>query len=119
MPGAHAQSGKAGDVIEEIERTLAKALSEARHRAGTAEGRGRRLARRDRPRLRAVVHAANVPGFGERVELGALLSEHLGGVRVAVDNDVSVGVLGSTVSAPAGRSRTCSASGSAPASAAA
>jgi glucokinase len=38
--------------------------------------------------------AANVPGFSERVELGSLVSEALGGTSVKVDNDVSVGVLG-------------------------
>ncbi len=43
----------------------------------------------------AVELAANVPGFSERVELGRLVSKQLGGVRVEVGNDVSVGVLGS------------------------
>jgi glucokinase len=38
--------------------------------------------------------AANVPGFMERVELGPLVSQQLGGVQVEVGNDVSVGVLG-------------------------
>src|SRR4051812_14065175 len=41
-----------------------------------------------------VMHAANVPGFGDRVEIGPLLSAALGGVPVFLDNDVSVGVLG-------------------------
>ena len=38
--------------------------------------------------------AANVPGFGGSVELGPLLSKTLGGVKVKIDNDVRVGVLG-------------------------
>ena len=38
--------------------------------------------------------AANVPGFSDRVELGPLVSEALGGTKVTVGNDVSVGVLG-------------------------
>ncbi len=38
--------------------------------------------------------AANVPGFSERVRLGPLVSDALGGVRVTIDNDVRVGVLG-------------------------
>lgn len=41
-----------------------------------------------------VFRAANVPGFGERVELGALLYRALDEVPVAVGNDVDVGVLG-------------------------
>ena len=88
------QSGKAGDVIEEIERTLAKALSEAGIAPAQLKAVGVGSPGEIDHASGAVVHAANVPGFGERVELGALLSEHLGGVRVAVDNDVSVGVLG-------------------------
>ncbi|MGZ8694990.1 MAG: ROK family protein, partial [Gaiellaceae bacterium] len=42
----------------------------------------------------AVELAANVPGFADRVELGPLVSERLGGVPVKVGNDVSVAVLG-------------------------
>jgi glucokinase len=42
----------------------------------------------------AVMMAANVPGFSDRVELGPMISEALAGVDVTVDNDVRVGVLG-------------------------
>ena len=42
----------------------------------------------------AVLLAANVPGFSERVELGPIVSELVDGVEVKVGNDVSVGVLG-------------------------
>jgi glucokinase len=42
----------------------------------------------------AVLLAANVPGFSERVELGPVISQQLGGVQVTIDNDVRVGVLG-------------------------
>ena len=41
-----------------------------------------------------VMLAANVPGFGGRVELGPLLSAALGGVEIILDNDVRVAVLG-------------------------
>src|SRR5262249_30068019 len=43
----------------------------------------------------AVRLAANVPGFTERVELGSIVSEELGGVSVSVENDVRAGILGS------------------------
>jgi glucokinase len=42
----------------------------------------------------ALLLAANVPGFSERVDLGPLISEELGGVDATIDNDVRVGVLG-------------------------
>ena len=42
----------------------------------------------------AVLLAANVPGFSDRVELGPLVSKQLGKVKVTIGNDVSVGVLG-------------------------
>ncbi len=38
--------------------------------------------------------ANNVPGFAGHVRLGPLVSQGLGGVRVTIDNDVRVGVLG-------------------------
>jgi glucokinase len=41
-----------------------------------------------------VSHAANVPGFTEPVRLGPQVSKALGGVTVAIDNDVRVGALG-------------------------
>jgi glucokinase len=44
----------------------------------------------------AVLRAANLPGFTDRVELGPLISEQLGGATVTVDNDVRVGVLGAS-----------------------
>jgi hypothetical protein len=45
-------------------------------------------------RAGAVLLAANVPGFTDRVELGPRVSAAFEGVQVTVDNDVSVGVLG-------------------------
>ncbi|MGH3135709.1 MAG: ROK family protein [Gaiellaceae bacterium] len=42
----------------------------------------------------AVLLAANVPGFADRVELGRLVSKQLGKVKATIGNDVSVGVLG-------------------------
>ena len=46
------------------------------------------------PDAGAVLLAANVPGFTDRVELGPLVAEQLSGaVPVKVDNDVRVGVL--------------------------
>jgi glucokinase len=45
-------------------------------------------------RAGAVLLAANVPGFTDRVELGPRVAAAFDGVRVTVDNDVSVGVLG-------------------------
>lgn len=41
-----------------------------------------------------VSHAPNLPGFHEPFPLGRVLSGLLGGVRVAVDNDVAVATLG-------------------------
>jgi glucokinase len=45
-------------------------------------------------RAGAVLLAANVPGFTDRVELGPRVSAAFDGVQVRVNNDVSVGVLG-------------------------
>jgi glucokinase len=45
-------------------------------------------------RAGAVLLAANLPGFTDRVELGPRVSAAFEGVQVTVDNDVSVGVLG-------------------------
>ena len=42
----------------------------------------------------AVSLSPNVPGFQERVELGALVSKRLGGVPVVLDNDVRSAILG-------------------------
>jgi glucokinase len=41
-----------------------------------------------------VSRAWNVPGFGERVELGPMVSKALGGVPVTLENDVRAAVLG-------------------------
>jgi glucokinase len=42
----------------------------------------------------AVSLSPNVPGFQERVELGPLVSKKLGGIPVALDNDVRAAILG-------------------------
>ncbi len=89
------QTGAPGDVIEAIVRTIRASLeaASASERSLTAVGIG--TPGEIDPDAGAVLLAANVPGFTERVELGPLVAEQLtGGATVKVDNDVRVGVLG-------------------------
>jgi glucokinase len=89
------QTGVPGDVIDAIVRTIRASLeaASATERSLTAVGIG--TPGEIDPDAGAVLLAANVPGFTERVELGPLVAEQLtGGVTVKVDNDVRVGVLG-------------------------
>lgn len=88
------QSGDAADVIAAIEQMIGAASADGGVEQAQVDAVGVGSPGEIDHAAGAVVRAANVPGFGERVELGALISDHLGGVRVVVDNDVSVGVLG-------------------------
>lgn len=89
------QTGRPGDVIEAIVRTihgsLAAASASERNLAAVGIGTPGEID----PDAGAVLLAANVPGFMTRVELGPRVAEQLtGAVPVKVDNDVRVGVLG-------------------------
>jgi glucokinase len=88
------QTGKPGDVIDAIVGTIHTSLEEASASASQLEGVGIGTPGEIDEDAAAVLLAANVPGFSERVELGPLVAEQLGGVKVTVDNDVNVGVLG-------------------------
>jgi glucokinase len=87
------QTGVAQDVIDAIAATV----RESQRQAGAA-GTLRRIGIGTPGEIDAaagvVMLAANVPGFGGRVELGSLLSAALGGAEVVLDNDVRVAVLG-------------------------
>jgi glucokinase len=88
------QSGVAGDVIDAIVKTLQSALHEASLSDEQLTGVGIGTPGEIDAEAGVVSLAANVPGFGGRVELGPLVSKQLHGVKVTVDNDVRVGVLG-------------------------
>jgi glucokinase len=87
-------TGKPGDVIDAICTTVRASLEQASatDRDLTAVGIG--TPGEIDTEAGAVLLAANIPGFTERVELGPLVSKELGGVQVKVDNDVRVAVLG-------------------------
>jgi glucokinase len=82
------QTGDAHDVIDAIVATIRESLGGDDELAAVGIGTPGEI------EGGAVRLAANLPGFSERVELGRLVSDQLGGVRVEVGNDVSVGVLG-------------------------
>jgi glucokinase len=88
------QSGVAGDVIDAIVQTLESALEAASVTSEELEGVGIGTPGEIDKHAGTVSLAANVPGFGGRVELGPLVSKQLHGVPVTVENDVRVGVLG-------------------------
>ncbi len=88
------QTGVAADVIEAIAGTVRAALEQAGADRTALHGLGIGSPGAIDSAAGAVLGAANVPGFGERTELGPLLSQTLDGVPVTVDNDVRVGVLG-------------------------
>jgi len=88
------QAGAAAAVIEAIAGTIREALQGAGADSADLAGIGIGTPGEVDSASGAVSRAANVPGFSERVELGPLLSQALGGVQVTVDNDVRVGVLG-------------------------
>jgi len=88
------QSGDAGDVVRAIGEMVAQALSQADASLSSVRAVGVGSPGEIDHSTGAVINAVNVPGFGEHFELGGELSKQLEGVRVVVDNDVSVGVLG-------------------------
>jgi glucokinase len=88
------QTGAAGDVIEAILATVRGSLDDAEATLDDLGGVGIGTPGQVDAQDGSVSLAANVPGFGDRVELGPIVSEALAGTDVAVDNDVSVGVRG-------------------------
>jgi glucokinase len=88
------QSGAAGDVIDAILATVRGSLEDAEATLDDLGGVGIGTPGDVDSRDGSVSLATNVPGFGDRVELGPIVSEALRGANVVVDNDVSVGVRG-------------------------
>jgi glucokinase len=86
------QTGVAEDVIRTIAETIRSALGETATTRLIGIGVG--SPGNVDAAVGAVELAANVPGFYERVELGSILSRAMGGVKVALENDVQVGVVG-------------------------
>ena len=88
------QTGDPSDVIDAIVGTIRTSL-EAGTLADADLGRiGIGTPGEIDARAGAVLLAANVPGFTDRVELGPRVSAALNGVPVTVNNDVSASVLG-------------------------
>jgi glucokinase len=89
------QSGVAENVIQAIVGTIHGALGQAGAGAGAVASVGIGSPGEIDIAAGSVSQAANVAGFSGSVKLGPLVSQALGGgVRVAIDNDVRVGVLG-------------------------
>ncbi len=88
------QSGAADDVIEAIAGTMHDALDQAAVEPSDLRAIGIGTPGEIDSTTGVVSLAANVPGFADRVELGPRLADLLNGVPIAIDNDVSVGVLG-------------------------
>ena len=88
------QTGTPSDVIDAIVGTIRTSLEAAAVTEANLGGIGIGTPGEIDPDAGAVLLAANVPGFTDRVELGPLVSTALDGTKVTVDNDVSVGVLG-------------------------
>ncbi|MDH4103689.1 MAG: ROK family protein [Thermoleophilia bacterium] len=88
------QTGDPGDVIDAIVETIRTSLEAARATEPDLGGIGIGTPGEVDAKAGAVLLAANVPGFSERVELGRLVSSQLGNANVTVGNDVNVGVLG-------------------------
>ncbi|HEY7830778.1 MAG TPA: ROK family protein [Solirubrobacteraceae bacterium] len=88
------QSGVADDVIEAILGTIHTTLAQVGCDASAVEGVGIGSPGEIDIAAGVVTQAANVPGFSASVRLGPLVSEALGGMKVRIDNDVRVGVLG-------------------------
>ena len=87
-------TGKPDDVIKAISTTVRESLEQASATEHDLAAVGIGTPGEIDPEAGAVLLAANIPGFTERVELGPLVSKRLGGVQVKVDNDVRVGLLG-------------------------
>jgi len=96
-------TGKPGDVINAIVQTIGASLEQASADESALAAVGVGIPGEIDAGAGAVSLAANVPGFMDRVLLGPFVSEQLGGVKVTIDNDVRVGVLGE-FRAGAGRS---------------
>jgi glucokinase len=79
-------------VVAEIADVVRAAAKDARTSAGKLTGIGIGSPGRVDPEGR-VYGAANLPGFGEPVPLGAMVGEALGAELVEVDNDVTVATL--------------------------
>ena len=88
------QTGKPGDVIDAIVGTIRTSLEAAGASTSDLREIGIGTPGKVDADAGAVLLAANVPGFSDRVELGPLVSAQLGNAKVTVGNDVSVGVLG-------------------------
>jgi glucokinase len=88
------RTGVAGDVIAAIAATIRTSLENAGAPDEALGAVGIGTPGEIDAEAGAVLLAANVPGFSERVELGPNVSELVDGVEVKVGNDVSVGVLG-------------------------
>jgi glucokinase len=88
------RTGVAGDVIAAIVGTVRTSLESAAAPDGALRAVGIGTPGEIDADAGAVLLAANVPGFSERVELAPIVSELLDGIDVKVGNDVSVGVLG-------------------------
>jgi glucokinase len=88
------QTGDPGDVIDAIVGTIRTSLEAADTAESDLRGIGIGTPGEVDAAAGAVLLAANVPGFSERVELGPLVSTELGNATVTVGNDVNVGVLG-------------------------
>jgi glucokinase len=88
------QTGDAKDVIDAVVATIHASLAEAGAGGEALQAVGIGMPGSIDVKAGAVSHASNVPGFADRVEIGPLLSNALSGVRVALANDVSAGVLG-------------------------
>jgi glucokinase len=88
------QTGDPSDVIDAIVGTIGTSLKAGALAEDDLGGIGIGTPGEIDARAGAVLLAANVPGFTDRVELGPRVSAAFNGVEVTVDNDVSVGVLG-------------------------
>jgi glucokinase len=88
------QTGDPADVIDAIVGTVRTSLEAAGAAESDLLGIGVGTPGEVDATAGAVLLAANVPGFSERVELGPLVSKQLGNATVTVGNDVNVGVLG-------------------------
>lgn len=88
------QTGDPSDVIDAIVGTIRTSLEAAGVSEADLRGIGIGTPGEVDAKAGAVLLAANVPGFSERVELGPLVSKQLGNAKITVGNDVNVGVLG-------------------------
>jgi glucokinase len=88
------QTAGAGGVIEAIVETIRASLRQAESDPSELGSVGIGTPGAIDESTGTVSLAANVPGFSDPVRLGPLVSDAIGGVRVAIDNDVRVGVFG-------------------------